>query len=75
MGDGELGECSFTGSYAGNVLLLRNILRLDPGIAEVSQDKLVRLVTQQLLDSNSNIKVLSFSCPVEVECFSGSDGC
>ncbi|KAK3434458.1 hypothetical protein EUGRSUZ_D01936 [Eucalyptus grandis] len=39
-----------------NALLLRNILKLDPSTAEVSQDELVRLVTQQLLDSNSNIK-------------------
>ncbi|XP_019445190.1 PREDICTED: ubiquitin carboxyl-terminal hydrolase MINDY-1-like [Lupinus angustifolius] len=40
---------------AGNVLLLRNNLNLSPDIAEVSQEKLLSLVAERLLDSNANL--------------------
>lgn len=43
----------------GNVLLLRNNLNLSPDIAEVSQEKLLSLVAERLIDSNSNINVTS----------------
>ncbi|KAL9328660.1 hypothetical protein ACSQ67_003663 [Phaseolus vulgaris] len=39
----------------GNVLLLRNNLNLSPDIAEVSQEKLLSLVAERLIDSNSNV--------------------
>ncbi|KAL5181861.1 Ubiquitin carboxyl-terminal hydrolase MINDY-1 [Glycine soja] len=38
-----------------NVLLLRNNLNLSPDIAEVSQEKLLSLVAERLIDSNSNV--------------------
>ncbi|KAK7366807.1 hypothetical protein VNO80_08805 [Phaseolus coccineus] len=38
-----------------NVLLLRNNLNLNPDIAEVSQEKLLSLVAERLIDSNSNV--------------------
>ncbi|XP_019445093.1 PREDICTED: uncharacterized protein LOC109348933 isoform X3 [Lupinus angustifolius] len=38
-----------------NVLLLRNNLNLSPDIAEVSQEKLLSLVAERLLDSNTNL--------------------
>ncbi|CAI0414126.1 unnamed protein product [Linum tenue] len=38
-----------------NVLLLRNIISLSPDVAEVSQEKLLSLVAERLIDSNSNI--------------------
>ncbi|CAL0311686.1 unnamed protein product [Lupinus luteus] len=38
-----------------NVLLLRNNLNLNPDIAEVSQEKLLSLVAERLLDSNTNL--------------------
>ncbi|XP_057978099.1 uncharacterized protein LOC131164707 [Malania oleifera] len=38
-----------------NVLLLKNNLNLSPDIAEVSQEKLLSLVAERLIDSNSNI--------------------
>ncbi|XWS61853.1 hypothetical protein CRYUN_Cryun07bG0160800 [Craigia yunnanensis] len=38
-----------------NVLLLRNNLNLSPDIAEVSQEKLLSLVAEHLIDSNSNV--------------------
>ncbi|XVF13232.1 hypothetical protein REPUB_Repub08aG0190900 [Reevesia pubescens] len=38
-----------------NVLLLRNNLNLSPDIAEVSQEKLLSLVADRLIDSNSNV--------------------
>lgn len=47
------------GISAGNVLLLRNNLNLSPDIAEVSQEKLLSLVAERLIDSNSNINVIS----------------
>ena len=43
----------------GNVLLLKNNLNLSPDIAEVSQEKLLSLVAERLIDSNSNINVRS----------------
>ena len=47
----------------GNVLLLKNNLNLSPDIAEVSQQKLLSLVAERLIDSNSNINVRSaLSC-------------
>ncbi|XP_048230070.1 ubiquitin carboxyl-terminal hydrolase MINDY-1 isoform X2 [Ricinus communis] len=39
-----------------NILLLRNNLNLSPDIAEVSQEKLLSLVAEHLIDSNSNNK-------------------
>ncbi|MCH82680.1 protein FAM63A, partial [Trifolium medium] len=38
-----------------NVLLLRNQLSLNADIAEVSQEKLLSLVAERLIDSNSNV--------------------
>ncbi|KHN34990.1 Protein FAM63A [Glycine soja] len=38
-----------------NVLLLRNNLNLSPDIAEVSQEKLLSLVAERLIDSNSSV--------------------
>ncbi|TKY70892.1 FAM63A protein [Spatholobus suberectus] len=38
-----------------NILLLRNHLNLSPDIAEVSQEKLLSLVAERLIDSNSNV--------------------
>ena len=38
----------------GNVLLLKNNLNLSPDTTEVSQEKLLSLVAERLLDSNSN---------------------
>jgi len=59
---------------AGNVLLLRNNLNLSPDIAEVSQEKLLSLVAERLIDSNSNVNVrvafvisgYSYSCDVSL---------
>lgn len=42
---------------AGNVLLLRNNVDLSPDIAEVSLEKLLSLVAEQLIDTNSNVNV------------------
>ncbi|XAR70359.1 hypothetical protein NMG60_11027189 [Bertholletia excelsa] len=38
-----------------NVLLLKNNLNLSPDVAEVSQEKLLSLVAERLIDSNSNV--------------------
>ncbi|KAI4303485.1 hypothetical protein MLD38_039108 [Melastoma candidum] len=38
-----------------NVLLLKNSLNLSPDVAEVSQEKLLSLVAERLIDSNSNV--------------------
>ncbi|KAL8216665.1 hypothetical protein R6Q57_023502 [Mikania cordata] len=38
-----------------NVLLLRNNLNLSSDVAEVSQEKLLSLVAERLIDSNSNV--------------------
>lgn len=40
-----------------NVLLLRNNLNLSPDIGEVSQEKLLSLVAERLIDSNSNVNM------------------
>ncbi|KAK3224725.1 hypothetical protein Dsin_004587 [Dipteronia sinensis] len=40
-----------------NVLLLRNNLNLSPDIGEVSQEKLLSLVADRLIDSNSNVNM------------------
>lgn len=45
--------------FAGNVLLLKNNLDLSPDTVEVSQEKLLSLVAGRLIDSNSNLKVIS----------------
>ncbi|GFS33270.1 FAM63A-like protein [Actinidia rufa] len=38
-----------------NVLLLKNNLNLSPDVAEVTQEKLLSLVAERLIDSNSNV--------------------
>ncbi|GLT90949.1 hypothetical protein SLE2022_088640 [Rubroshorea leprosula] len=38
-----------------NVLLLRNNLNLSPDISEISREKLLSLVAERLIDSNSNV--------------------
>ncbi|GLT78294.1 hypothetical protein SLA2020_498340 [Shorea laevis] len=38
-----------------NVLLLRNNLNLSPDISEISQENLLSLVAERLIDSNSNV--------------------
>ncbi|KAM6556902.1 hypothetical protein CsatB_003921 [Cannabis sativa] len=38
-----------------NILLLKNNLTLSPDVTEVSQEKLLSLVAERLIDSNSNI--------------------
>jgi hypothetical protein len=43
----------------GNILLLRNNLNLSPDTTEVSQEKLLSLVAERLIDSNSNANVIS----------------
>ena len=50
----------YVGAVAGNVLLLRNNLNLGPDATEVSQEKLLSLVAERLIDSNSNVDVNSF---------------
>ena len=42
---------------AGNVLLLKNVISLNPDASEVSQQKLLSLVAERLIDSNSAIQV------------------
>jgi len=42
---------------AGNVLLLKNVISLNPDASEVSQQKLLSLVAERLVDSNSAIQV------------------
>lgn len=46
----------------GNVLLLRNNLNLSPDVAEVSQEKLLALVAERLIDTNSNEDVRIDRC-------------
>ncbi|KAH9777611.1 MINDY DUB domain-containing protein [Citrus sinensis] len=41
--------------FLGNVLLLRNNLNLSPDTGEISQEKLLSLVAERLIDSNSNV--------------------
>ncbi|KAF5729931.1 hypothetical protein HS088_TW20G00298 [Tripterygium wilfordii] len=53
-----------------NVLLLRNNLNLSPDIAEVSQEKLLSLVAERLIDSNSDVHVkLSKLVPCKISLF------
>ncbi|KVH91721.1 Protein of unknown function DUF544 [Cynara cardunculus var. scolymus] len=42
-----------------NILLLRNNLSLSSDVAEVSQEKLLSLVAERLIDSNSNVDVIA----------------
>ncbi|KAF4369527.1 hypothetical protein F8388_019396 [Cannabis sativa] len=44
--------------FLGNILLLKNNLTLSPDVTEVSQEKLLSLVAERLIDSNSNIDVI-----------------
>jgi hypothetical protein len=44
---------------AGNVLLLKNVINLNPDAGEVSQQKLLSLVAERLIDSNSTAQVRS----------------
>lgn len=46
------------GNVAGNVLLLKNNLNLSPDLPEVSQEKLLSLVAERLIDANSNFEVM-----------------
>ncbi|KAK3134549.1 hypothetical protein QOZ80_6AG0550610 [Eleusine coracana subsp. coracana] len=39
-----------------NVLLLKNVISLNPDASEVSQQKLLSLVAERLIDSNSNVQ-------------------
>lgn len=41
----------------GNVLLLKNNLNLSSDVSEVSLQKLLSLVAERLIDSNSNVQV------------------
>ena len=41
----------------GNVLLLRNLLKLSVDTVEIGSSKLLSLVAERLLDSNSNMEV------------------
>lgn len=44
----------------GNVLSLKNSLNLSPDIPEVSQEKLLSLIAERLIDSNINFDVIAF---------------
>lgn len=44
----------------GNVLSLKNSLNLSPDFPEVSQEKLLSLVAERLIDSNTNTDVIAF---------------
>nr|GFA57755.1 protein FAM63B [Tanacetum cinerariifolium] len=46
-----------TRSMTGNVLLLRNQLTLISDWVEVSQEKLLSLVAERLIDANSNVNM------------------
>ncbi|PSS11461.1 Ubiquitin carboxyl-terminal hydrolase like isoform 1 [Actinidia chinensis var. chinensis] len=50
-----LAICNPLLSLLGNVLLLKNNLNLSSDITEVSQEKLLALVAERLIDSNSNV--------------------
>uniref|UniRef100_J3MHK4 MINDY deubiquitinase domain-containing protein n=2 Tax=Oryza brachyantha TaxID=4533 RepID=J3MHK4_ORYBR len=39
-----------------NVMLLKNVISLNPDAGEVSQQKLLQLVAERLIDSNSNVQ-------------------
>jgi hypothetical protein len=42
---------------AGNVLLLKNVISLNPDEGEVSQQKLLSLVAERLIDPNIAVQV------------------
>ncbi|GAA0142326.1 hypothetical protein LIER_35558 [Lithospermum erythrorhizon] len=46
---------------ACNVLLLRNCLNLSPDVPEISQEKLLSLIAERLIDSNSNVNNIADS--------------
>lgn len=54
----------------GNVLLLRNNLTLSPDTGEISQEKLLSLVAERLIDSNSNVNVI-IAILIDLKVFSG----
>lgn len=54
----------------GNVLLLRNNLTLSPDTGEISQEKLLSLVAERLIDSNSNVNVI-ITILIDLKVFSG----
>ena len=54
----------------GNVLLLRNNLNLSPDTGEISQEKLLSLVAERLIDSNSNVNVI-IAILIDLKVFSG----
>lgn len=54
----------------GNVLLLRNNLNLSPDTGEISQEKLLSLVAERLIDSNSNVNVI-ITILIDLKVFSG----
>lgn len=54
----------------GNVLLLRNNLNLSPDTGEISQEKLLSLVAERLIDSNSNVNVI-IAILLDLKVFSG----
>jgi hypothetical protein len=49
---------------AGNVLLLKNVINLNPDAGEVSQQKLLSLVAERLIDSNTSAQVRSPLLPL-----------
>lgn len=51
---------------AGNVMLLKNVISLNPDAGEVSQQKLLSLVAERLIDSNSNVQVRSVPVGLEM---------
>ena len=51
---------------AGNVMLLKNVISLNPDAGEVSQQKLLSLVAERLIDSNSNVQVRAVPVGVEM---------
>ena len=56
------------GFIVGNVLLLRNQLNLSPDISEVSQEKLLSLVADRLIDADSNVNVNTSFCSASWIC-------
>ncbi|KAJ4832242.1 hypothetical protein Tsubulata_002005, partial [Turnera subulata] len=58
-----------------NVLLLKNNLNLSPDISEVSQEKLLSLVAERLIDSNSNVNVRTSSCRFWIDDFEFTPEC
>jgi len=52
------------GSCAGNCLILRGMGGLDQNRDEFSLKELLNSVANALIDSNSSIEVMAFSCPL-----------